>query len=82
METIDLKQTIDYLKELEEQLYEFELSDTEMTLEMHDLYKLIEQLMDLTFTTTDKTLKVKYAVVEKKARDCYNAIKVRLAVEN
>lgn len=32
-------------------------------------------------TTADKEVKP-YALLEKKARDCYNAIKARLAVEN
>jgi len=82
METIDLQQTLDNLKELEEQLYEFELSATDMTLEMHNLYKLIEQLMDLTFNTSDQDMKVKYALVEKKARECYDCIKSRLAINN
>ena len=79
---IDIRETVKYLKELEEQLYEFEMSAVDMTLEMHNLYKLIEQLMDLTLKTSDQDMKVKYAVVEKKARECYDCIKSRLAVNN
>ena len=51
MNTTDIKQTVKYLQNLEQQLHEVEMSDTEMTLEMHNLYKLIKQLMDLTFET-------------------------------
>lgn len=47
MENTEIKQTLNYLKELKEQLYEFELfTDVEMTLMMHELYKLIEKLMN------------------------------------
>ena len=82
METLDLRQTLDYLKELEEQFYEFELCDVDMTLEMHNLYKLIENLMNRTFECNDNDMKVKYALVEKKARACYDCIKSRLAQQN
>ena len=68
--SIEIIPTLEYLKELEEQLYEFELSNVEMTLEMHNLYKLIEKLMDMTFKSSDDNRKVQLAVLEKKAREC------------
>jgi len=79
---MNIKQTLHNLKEIEAQLYEFELSATDMTLEMHNLYKLIEQLMDLSFQSSDQDMKVKYALVENKARECYDCIKSRLAINN
>ena len=79
---IETKPTFDYLKELEEQLSEFELSDVEMTLEMHTLYKLIEKLMDMTFKSKDDKMKVRLALLEKKARECHDCIKSRLVVQN
>ena len=82
MNTTDTKHTLNYLKEIEEQLYEFELSEVEMILEMHHLYKLIENLMNLTFESSDDKEKVQFAVVEKKARKCYDCIKSRLVVNN
>jgi len=80
--SIEIIPTLEYLKELEEQLYEFELSNVEMTLEMHNLYKLIEQLMDMTFESRDDNMKVQLAVLEKKARECSDCIKSRLAIQN
>ena len=80
--SIKIKPTLDYLKELKEQLYEFELSHVEMTLEMHSLYKLIEKLMDMTFESSDDKMKVRLALLEKKARECYDCIKSRLAMQN
>jgi len=80
--SIEIKPTFEYLKELEEQLYEFELSEVEMTLEGHNLYKLIEKLMDMTFKSKDDDVKVRLALLEKKARDCYDCIKSRLVVQN
>jgi len=82
MNNTEIKQTLNYLKEVEEQLYEFELSETEMTLEMHHLYKLIEKLMDKTFESKDENIKVRLAVIEKKARECYDCIKSRLVIQN
>jgi len=79
---IEIKPTFDYLKELEEQLYEFELSEVEMTLEMNTLYELIEKLMDMTFKSKDDKMKVKLALLEKKARECHDCIKSRLVVQN
>ena len=80
--SIEIKPTFESLKELEEQLYEFELSHVEMTLEMHNRYKLIEKLMDMTFKSSDDNRKVQSAVLEKKARECYDCIKSRLAIQN
>ena len=82
MNTTDTKHTLKYLNELEEQLYEFELSDVEMTLEMHELYKLIENMMNMTYESKDDNKKVQLAVLEKMARGCYDCIKSRLAVNN
>ena len=82
MNNTEIKQTLNYLKEVEEQLYEFELSETEMTLESHNLYKLIEKLMDKTFESKDDDMKVRLALLEKKARKCFDCIKGRLVIQN
>jgi len=82
MNNINITHTLNYLKELEEQLYEFELSDVDMTLEMHHLYKLIDNLMNMTYESRDDNKKVQYAVIEKKAREFYDCIKSRLVVNN
>ena len=50
-----------------------------MTLKLHNLYKLIENLMDITLETTDQNMKVKYALVEKKAIGCYDCIESSLS---
>ena len=49
---------------------------------MHKLYKVIEKLMDMTFKSKDDKMKVRLALLEKKARECYDCIKSRLVVQN
>ena len=43
MDNSDIKETLEDLKQLEQQLHQVEMSDVDMTLEMHNLYKLIDE---------------------------------------
>jgi len=49
---------------------------------MTGLHKLIEQLMNDTFETHDPDLKVKLALLEKKARELLAIVRDRLGVYN
>jgi hypothetical protein len=86
MERDELKQIMDYLKELEgevekeysEQHYRglFCLQDLNM------LYSIIKYLMDSTYMTDDRQLKQLLVVMEYRARKCKDHIEEALAVKN
>lgn len=78
----EIQDTLTYLNKLEEQLNNGDISQHNMTLEMHNIYKIIEKLMNDTYETTDQDLKAFLSTLELKARECYAFLKSRLAVDN
>jgi hypothetical protein len=82
MEKGEIKQIGDYIKDLEESLYEWDYDQIAMQTEWSYLYKIIQRLMDATFKTKDQDLKPLLAYMELKARKCKECIEQRLAVRN
>lgn len=82
MEKAEIKSIADYLKDLEEGLYEWDYRGITTQGHLTKLYQIIEQLMNATFETKDKQLKVLLATLEYKARRCKECIEQRTAVRN
>ena len=81
MKKAEIKQIGDYIKDLEEGLYEWDYDNIAMQAEMPCLYQVIKQLMDATFKA-DQDLKVLLASLEYKARKCKECIEQRTAIRN
>ena len=81
MEKAEIKAVADYLKDLEEGLYEWDYRGLPTLYHLPKLCKLIKQLMDEAFQA-DQELKPVLAVLEYKARRCKQCIERRLAVRN
>ncbi len=82
MEKVEIKQIVDYLKDLEEGLYEWDYRGITTQGQLTELYRIIKRLMDATFETKDQQLKVLLATLEYKARKCKECIERRTAVRN
>lgn len=82
MQKAEIKRIGDYLKDLEEGLYEWDYRGITTTNHLTKLYQIIKTLMDATFKTKDQQLKVLLAALELKARKCKECIERRLAVRN
>ena len=82
MEKAEIKAIGDYLKDLEEGLYEWDYRGMTALYRLPELYRIIKLLMDETFKAKDKQLKVLLATLEYKARRCKQCIERRLAVRN
>ncbi len=82
MRKAEVKRIADYLKDLEEGLYEWDYDNIAMQTEYPKLYEVVKTLMDETFKTKDQQLKVLLATLEYKARKCKQHIEQRLAVRN
>lgn len=82
MEKAEVKAIGDYLKDLEEGLYEWDYRGMTALYRLPELYRIIKLLMDETFKAKDKQLKVLLATLEYKARKCKECIERRLAVRN
>ncbi|MBN2457301.1 MAG: hypothetical protein JXB29_12330 [Sedimentisphaerales bacterium] len=82
MEKTEIKRIGDYIKDLEEGLYEWDYSGITTQGELTELYRIIKRLMDATFTTKDQNKKVLLASLEYKARKCKECIEQRLAIRN
>lgn len=82
MESSQVKQIADYVKELEESLFEWDYDHIAMQTELPYLYQVIKRLMDATYKTKDQQLKPLLATLEYKARKCKQCIERRLAVKN
>ena len=86
MERDELKQIVDYLRELEEEVEKeynerhyrglFCLQDLNM------LYSIIKYLMDSTYMNDDRQLKPLLTILEYRARKCKDHIERALAVKN
>ncbi len=82
MERAEIKRIADYLKDLEEGLYEWDYRGITTQGQLTELYRIIKRLMDATFKTKDQQLKPLLATLEYKARKCKQCIERRLAVRN
>ena len=82
MERAEVKEIADYLKDLEEGLYEWDYRGITTLGDLTELYRIIQALMDATSETKDQDLKVLLAFLEWKARKCKICIERRLAVRN
>ena len=86
MERDELKQIVDYLRELEEEV-EKEYSERHYRglfcfQDLNMLYGIIKYLMDSTYMAEDRQLKPLLAILEYRARKCKNHIEEALAVKN
>jgi hypothetical protein len=82
MEKAKIKSIADYLKDLEEGLYKQDYRSIFARQKLDELYSVIPKLMDATFKTKDKQLKVLLATLEHKARKYKECIEQRMAVRN
>jgi len=82
MEKAEVKRIADYLKDLEEGLYEWDYRGLTTQGQLTELYRIIKRLMDATFKTKDQELKPLLATLEYKARRCKQCIERRIAVRN
>ncbi len=82
MEKAEVKAIGEYLKDLEEGLYEWDYRGITTLGHLTEVYRIIKLLMDETFKAKDKQLKVLLATLEYKARKCKECIERRLAVRN
>jgi len=82
MERAEIKRIADYLKDLEEGLYEWDYRGITTQGHLTELYSIIEQLMKTTYDTKDQELKVLLATLEYKARKCKECIEARTGVRN
>ena len=82
MNRAEIKRVADYLKDLEEGLYEWDYRGITTQGHLTELHRIIERLMDSTFETKDQELKPLLATLEYKARKCKQCIERRLAIRN
>jgi hypothetical protein len=82
MEQDDVQRIIDYIKDLEEGLYELDYTGVVARRKLDELYPIIETLMNETFKAKDQQLKVLLASLEYKARKCKEYIEQKTAVRN
>ena len=82
MEKAEIKHIADYLKDLEEGLYEWDYRGIATQGHLTKLYGIIKRLMDATFKTKDQELRVLLASLEYKVRKCKECIEARTGVGN
>ncbi len=82
MKKAEIKRIADYLKDLEEGLYEWDYRGITTQGQLTELYGIIERLMQATFETKDQQLKPLLATLEYKARKRKECIERRTAVRN
>lgn len=81
MQKAQIKQIGDFLSDVYEGICEKDASYIQQ-MQLNELYRIIERLMDETFKTKDRQLKVLLASLEYKARQYKQQIEARLAVRN
>ena len=82
MTTTQLQQIIDYVKETEEALANWDMDSLAMQTELPKLHQTIEQLMKASADSDEEDFRVLLAAVEKKARDCRNCCLRRTGMRN
>ena len=81
MQEPEIQQTASLLNRVRHDLSEGG-GDTTLHLHLTDLYRVIQRLMDATFATQDRGLKMLLATLEKQARECKQETEERLGVRN
>lgn len=76
-----IKQLADYVKDLKEGLYEWDYDNIAMQVEVPELHRIIQLLMDATFRAKTTGKKVVLAMIEKGARECLSCIERRLSIK-
>ena len=82
MDRTEIKCIGEYIKDLEEGLYEWDYRGITTQGHLTKLYGIIERLMQATFETKDQQLKPLLATLEYKARKCKQCIETRTGVRN
>jgi hypothetical protein len=82
MEKGEIQNFVAYLKDLEEGLVEWDYNETGLQLHLSLVSRVIKQLTDATFETTNQNLKPFLATLNKKAIKCKRAIERRLGNRN
>ena len=81
--TVDeVKKAADYVRELEEALYEWEMRGASCEAELPVLVSVIKGLMDAAYASEDENRRVALARLEYRARWCYKAILRRGGMTN
>jgi hypothetical protein len=70
MKKAEIKRISEFLKDLEEGLYELDYAGIFARQKLDELYRVILTLMDETFKAKDRDLKILLASLEYKARKC------------
>jgi hypothetical protein len=78
----EIKKISDFLKDLEEGLYERDYTGIIARQKLDEIYSVIPRLMAATFKTKDQQLKVLLASLEYKARKCKEYIEKQTGVRN
>ena len=82
MTTEELHKLIDYVKECEEALVNWDMDGLAMQTELPILHQHIERLMQESAKTDSEGMRVLLAGIEKKLRDCRNCCLRRTAIKN
>lgn len=82
IEKAEIKRVADYLKDLEEGLYEWDYRGITTQGQLTELYRIIKRLMAATYKTKAQQLKPLLATLEYKARRYKQCIEARTGVRN
>ena len=82
MDKAEIKSIVDYIKNLEERLFDEDYDHISLQSELPHLYQVIRLLMDVTFESKSKHEKALLATLEMHARKCKEFIEEMLAVRN
>jgi len=82
MTTEELQQIVDYAKETEEALYEWDKDGLAMTTELPMLHQTIEKLMKASAESEEENFRVLLAATKKRVRVCRTCCLRRLNLGN
>ncbi len=82
MGNAEIKRLGDYIKDLEEELYEWDDGVTAWQNELPKLHRTIEQLMEMSAASDDSDFRAMIAQIEYKARNCRDCILRRAGMKN
>ena len=82
MAKTELQQIIDYVKELEEELYEWDEGVTSWQIELPKLHRTIARLMEMSAASDDSDFRTVLAAIEYKARNYRDCILMRSGMKN
>ena len=78
----NITQIVEYVANLEEELYHWDGDGTQWQQELTMLHTIIETLMKLTFEEKEKAKRTFLAAIEYKARRCRDCILSRTGMKN